>query len=69
MDIALTPTALSKAASISVPYASQIISKQRAPSRPLAIIIFRETGHKFGPLAALSDADIETLARIEGLAA
>lgn len=60
-----TPTEMAKAAGISVPYASQILSGQRCPSRGLAISIFRATGRKFGPIEALSDADIDTLERIE----
>jgi len=63
-----SPTEMAKATGISVPYASQILSGQRVPSRRLAIAIFQTTGHKFGPVSALSDDDIATLARIEGTA-
>lgn len=56
-------------AGISKSYASEILSAARTPSRPLAITIFRRTGRKFGPIAGLSDEDIATLERIEGLAA
>lgn len=55
-----TPTALSKAASISVPYASQIIAGLRTPSLQMAIQIFDATGHKFGPLVGLGKSEIET---------
>lgn len=65
----LTPTRLSNAVGISVPYASQILTTARTPARPLALRIYREFGLKLGPIAHLSDEDIETLARIEGLAA
>lgn len=64
-----TPTAFAATAGISVPYASQLLSGARVPSRPLAISIFQRTGRKFGPIAQLSDEDIATLARIDGLAA
>lgn len=69
MDAPLKPTEFAKAAGISVSYASEILSTARTPSRPLAITIFRRTGRKFGPIAGLSDEDIATLERIEGLAA
>jgi len=54
---------------ISISYASEILSGVRRPSRPLAINIFMKAGRKFGPVADLTDDDIATLARIEGIAA
>jgi hypothetical protein len=65
----ITPTALSAAAGISVPYASQILSKQRVPSRPLAISIYRKTGLRTAPIEGLSDKEIAFLERIDGKAA
>lgn len=59
-----SPTELSKAADISVPYASQILAGLRTPSLTVALRIFDGTGHKLGPLASLSDADIETARRM-----
>lgn len=61
----MTPTQLSKAAGISVPYASQIISNERNPSRSLAIHILRTAGFRHAVLDGLSDAEIEMLERIE----
>lgn len=69
MQEALTPTSLSDATGISVPYASQLLNKRRLPSRQLALAIYHKTGLRFGPLESLSDDDIRTLARIEGVAA
>jgi hypothetical protein len=69
MSEALTPTALSIKAGISVPYASQILSDKpkqaRTPSRSLAIHIFRKTGWRHDSIAALSDAEIDVLERLE----
>lgn len=64
-----SPTEFAAAAGISVPYASQLLSGNRAPSQALAISIFRKTGQKLGPLARMSDADIDELERLQGLAA
>lgn len=64
-----TPTAFAAQAGISIPYASQLLSGVRTPSRSLAISIFQRTGRKLGPIAQLSDDDIATLVRIDGLAA
>lgn len=50
-----------------MPYASQLLSGARTPSRKLALAIFERTGLRLGALADLSDDDIATLARIEGL--
>ena len=69
MEHPTSPSEFAAAAGISIPYASQILNNRREPSRPLAITIFRRTGRKFGPIAGLSDEDIATLERIEGLVA
>ena len=58
-----TPTELAKAADISVPYASQLISGKRPWPVSLAIKAFRETGTRFGPILAASDDEIEVLER------
>ena len=67
----LTPTKLSRAAGISVPYASQLLRKidPRTPSFAMAIRIYRETGHKLGPIAGASHGEIETLEQFHGRAA
>lgn len=69
----MTPTDLSKAAGISVPYASQLLStkddQRREPSQSLAIHIFRKTGLKFGPVAKLTDEEIDLLERLQERAA
>jgi transcriptional regulator with XRE-family HTH domain len=64
MDTAPTPTEFATKAGISVPYASELLSGKRTPSTRLAIDIYRRTGRKFGRIAALSDADIDTLDRL-----
>lgn len=65
----MTPTELSRAAGISVPYASQILSadpvKARAPSRPLAIHIMRATGWRHESIADLTDEQIAVLEELE----
>jgi hypothetical protein len=61
----MTPTDLHKAAGISVPYASQILTGARAPSRPLAIHIWRKTGWRHESIADLSDEHITMLEQIE----
>jgi hypothetical protein len=66
---ALTPKSLVEAVNISPSYASMILSGDRDPPVPLAISIFRKTGHKIGPLVGQTDEDIEAAARLHGLAA
>lgn len=69
MEKPIRTSELASAAGISRSYASEILNGIRAPSRVLAISIFNKTGCKFGPVVGLSDDDIATLARIEGIAA
>lgn len=57
---------LRAAAGISKSYASEILSGKRQPSPALAIKIYRETGHRFPPIADLPDARIDTLERMLG---
>lgn len=71
----LTPTALSKAAGISVPYAWQLLNpgadgKVRTPSLALAIRIYRVTAGKLrlGPISDATDAEIAILERFQGAA-
>lgn len=59
--MALTPTSLAKALSISVPYASQILSGKRDMSRDMAVQLFRKTGDKLGPIAKATDREIAIL--------
>lgn len=55
----MTPTELSKAAGISVAYASQLLAGVRtSPSLPVAIRIFDGTGKRMGPLEGLTDDEI-----------
>lgn len=61
----MTPTDLHKAAGISVPYASQILSGTRAPSRSLAIHIMRTTDWRHESIADLTDEQIAMLEEIE----
>jgi transcriptional regulator with XRE-family HTH domain len=64
----LKPTGLAKAAGISVPYASQILSGVKTPTQATAIRIFRATGRKFGPIARATPEEIEVLERFQGAA-
>ena len=56
---------LSAVAGISKSYASEILSGQRKPSRPVAIHIFRATGWRHALIADLSEDDMVLLERIE----
>ncbi len=55
----MTPTELSKASGISVPYASQILSGRKTPSLAIALKVYATTGLQLGPLAGLNRRDIE----------
>lgn len=65
---ALTPTRLSQAVGISVPYASQIISGDRVPPQATALRIFRATGERFGALKGATEAEIKVLEKFQGAA-
>jgi len=56
---------LAEAADISKSYAHEIVKLRRSPSRPLAIHIFRTTGWKASPIAALTDEQIAMLETVE----
>lgn len=60
----LTPTSLAGLLSISVPYASQVLSGARELPRELAVRIYRETGQKLGPLANATEDEIDALERV-----
>lgn len=47
-------------------YAWQIANGKRAPSPKLAVRIFREAGLKLGPIANLSDAEIDGVEKMHG---
>jgi transcriptional regulator with XRE-family HTH domain len=57
----LKPSALAEAIGVSLPYASQILSNARPPKVPLAIRIYRATGHKLGPIAGATEDEITAL--------
>jgi transcriptional regulator with XRE-family HTH domain len=59
----MTPTELSRAADISVPYASQVLNGKRAPSLEVAVRIYDATGKQFGLLIGLKAEEIEPLRR------
>ncbi len=63
----LTPTSLSNAAGISVPYASQILADPpvRTPSRALAIHIFRKTGWRHPLIEGLTEEQMEVLEAVD----
>lgn len=69
----LTPTSLSRAVGISVPYASQLLKGPKSEGGRdmplgLAIRIYRAVGHKLGPISDASDAEIAILERFQGAA-
>lgn len=69
----LTPTELSRAVGISVPYASQLLRKAgeagaRTASFGMAIKIYRTTGHKLPPIESATDDEIAVLERFQGAA-
>lgn len=47
-------------------YAYDIANGKRQPSQKLAVRIFRETGLKLGPIAALDPAEIAVLEKMHG---
>lgn len=57
----LTPTSLSRAIGVSMPYASQILSGKRPPQVPMAIRIYRATGHRLGPITVATEEEITAL--------
>ena len=65
----LSTSEISAACGISPSYVSMILNNRRTPPRHIALRLYKATGRKFGPIAGLSDEDIATLARIEGIAA
>ncbi len=64
MSEAFTPTTLSNATGISVPYASQLLSGARTASHGLAVKIFRTTGLKLAPIDGLSEEEIAVLEKM-----
>lgn len=60
----MTPTELSKAASISVPYAWQLLNGARKPSLVVALRIYDATGLQLGTLEGLCERDIEAARRM-----
>ena len=61
MNTAPSQRELIQKAGISQTYASMILNGRRRPSRVTAIRIYRTTGWKASPIAALTDADIDAL--------
>lgn len=55
-----------RAIGISESYASQLARSIRPPSKPLAIDIFRRTGMKLGPIADLTEQQIDVLETVVG---
>ena len=63
----ITPTKLSEAAEISVPFASQILADPptRRPSCALAYRIYDRTGLKLGHIANLNDEQVAALRALD----
>ena len=61
----MTPTELAAKASISVPYASQLLTGQRkSTSLRMALQIYDAAGLQFGPLVNLSPRDITAMRKL-----
>lgn len=56
---------LVEAVGISKSYASDILGEKQAPSRPLAIRIFRRTGWRHDILAGITDEQLSVLETVE----
>jgi transcriptional regulator with XRE-family HTH domain len=62
METALTIPQL-QAAGVSKSYACEILSGKRKPSPALACRIYRALGHRFEPIAHMTDDEIAALER------
>ncbi len=60
----LTAAELARIIGKSRSHLSHVKAGRRSLGRPAAIAIFRKTGQKLGPIANLSDSDIDVLERI-----
>lgn len=60
----IRPTDLATAMQWSVPYASQVLNDRRPPSIGTALAIFDKTKIKLGPLANITDDEIEVLRKV-----
>lgn len=61
--------ALADMLSISISYATKLMTGHRPWTKFLAIELWRKTGLKVGPIAEATDDQIETLAQFEAKAA
>lgn len=61
----MSVAALARLAGCNKSYLHHVMNGEKAMSRRVAIRIFRETGHKFGPIKTATDADIDVLERFE----
>lgn len=61
----LSVKALVEAVGISKGYASDILNQKQAPSRPLAIHIFRATGWRHAVISDLTNEQIDVLESVE----
>lgn len=64
----LKPVELARMIGRSRSHISHLLADRRSLGRPAAIAIYRQTGEKLGPIADLSDSDIEVLERVGGAA-
>lgn len=60
----IRPTDLAAKLSVSVAYASQLLSGARVPSLELALRLFDRAGVKLGPLVGATDEEIATLRKL-----
>lgn len=61
----IRPTALAASAAISIPYASQLLSGEREPSRTVALRVYDAVGLQLGFLANLSASEIAMIRKID----
>lgn len=64
----LRPVELARMIGRSRSHISHLLADRRSLGKPAAIAIYRTTGEKLGPIAGLSDSDIEVLERVGGAA-
>jgi plasmid maintenance system antidote protein VapI len=65
-DKGLTAAELARRIDRKKSYLSHVIAGRKKLGRPTAIAIYRETAVKIGPIANMSDSDIDVLERLGG---
>ena len=63
MGMDISPSQLARDAGISKSYASEILSGKRELGLVAALNLYRKCGHRFGPVAEMSDDQLAALAQ------